>query len=264
MNGKKSLIVATIYIIAIAVIAVLMLSLMTSCSRASAYTEPAPSGTQDNSITKQVLETIVYSDQEQAVAISDLLNETHDELALDAISVRADIAGKHSASHDKSALANVYGTTANDNSTSAEEAVREPLDVISPEGDIPIDEMKPATISVNGDIVAFTDSFESTSAPASGAGLWMGSDSTTDGTWGYFIGHNPGDFTCVMTLSAGDPITVCDKDGNTRIYSVIDGFDVPDTTYWEDIEGKVSGYGESVILQTCCGDGAHYRVVVAR
>ena len=84
----------------------------------------------------------------------------------------------------------------------------------------------------------------------------MGSDSTTDGSWGYFIGHNPGDFTCVMTLKNGDPVTVCDSDGNTRTYSVVDEFIVPDDTYWEDIQSRVTDYGESIILQTCCGDNA--------
>lgn len=91
----------------------------------------------------------------------------------------------------------------------------------------------------------------------------MGSDSTTDGSWGYFIGHNPGDFTCVMTLKNGDPVTVCDSDGSTRTYSVVDEFIVPDGTYWEDIQSRVTDYGESIILQTCCGDNAHYRVVIA-
>ena len=135
----------------------------------------------------------------------------------------------------------------------------EPLETISPEGD----EMVADSIDVNGDIVTYVPSYESASAPASGAGLWMGSDSTTDGSWGYFIGHNPGDFTCVMTLKNGDPVTVCDSDGSTRTYSVVDEFIVPDSTYWEDIQSRVTDYGESIILQTCCGDNAHYRVVIA-
>ena len=137
--------------------------------------------------------------------------------------------------------------------------VTEPLETISPEGD----EMVADSIDVNVAIVTYVPSYESASAPASGAGLWMGSDSTTDGSWGYFIGHNPGDFTCVMTLKNGDPVTVCDSDGNTRTYSVVDEFIVPDDTYWEDIQSRVTDYGESIILQTCCGDNAHYRVVIA-
>ena len=37
----------------------------------------------------------------------------------------------------------------------------------------------------------------------------------------------------------------------------------PTSTYWEDIQSRVTDYGESIILQTCCGDNAHYRVVIA-
>ena len=44
---------------------------------------------------------------------------------------------------------------------------------------------------------------------------------------------------------------------------MVDEFIVPDSTYWEDIQSRVTEYGESVILQTCCGDNAHYRVVIA-
>ena len=28
-------------------------------------------------------------------------------------------------------------------------------------------------------------------------------------------------------------------------------------------KSRVTDYGESIILQTCCGDNAHYRVVIA-
>lgn len=119
------------------------------------------------------------------------------------------------------------------------------------------------TVSVAGTAISYVDSFQSATAPSSGAGLWMGSDSTTDGSWGYFIGHNPGPFHGVMGLGQGAAVTVCDSAGNTRTYHVVDVFTVPDTTYWEDIEGRVTGHGESVILQTCVGDNASYRIVVA-
>lgn len=118
-------------------------------------------------------------------------------------------------------------------------------------------------ISINGDVLSYIDYFKEAAAPAHGAGLWMGSDSTTDGSWGYFIGHNPGDFTAVMSLVTGDPIRVCDRNGDIRTYHVVDSFQVPDTTYFEDIQDKVCNYGESIVVQTCCGDGSHYRVVVA-
>lgn len=121
----------------------------------------------------------------------------------------------------------------------------------------------PRTINVDGSVMGYVDYFDASTAPTSGAGLWMGSDSTTDGTWGYFIGHNPGDFWHVMDLANGDLVTVTDSAGASRTYHVVDTFTVPDTTYWEEIESRVSGYGESVILQTCCGDHATYRIVVA-
>ncbi|MCI8367627.1 MAG: sortase [Eggerthellaceae bacterium] len=122
--------------------------------------------------------------------------------------------------------------------------------------------LSPATIRVGESLLPFVDTFEATTAPETGAGLWMGSDSTTDGSWGYFIGHNPGPFHAVMGLVKGDPVTICDRQGHTRTYHVVDTFRVTDDTYWETIEDKVTGYGESAILQTCCGDDAHYRIVV--
>ena len=126
--------------------------------------------------------------------------------------------------------------------------------------DAPI--MTPGTINVSGNVMGYIDYFEQPTAPQRGAGLWLGSDSTTDGTWGYFIGHNPGDFAPVMDLQGGDAVTVCDRDGNFRTYYVVDAFTVTTETYWSDIEARVTGYGESITLQCCVGDGAHYRVVV--
>ena len=123
--------------------------------------------------------------------------------------------------------------------------------------------LAPRSLSVGGEHIPYVDSYKTASAPAHGAGLWLGEDSTTDGEWGYFIGHNPGDFAPVMDLVEGDTVAVCDSDAKAREYTVVDIFDVAEGTYWHEIEQRVSGYGESVILQACCGDGAHYRVVVA-
>ena len=124
--------------------------------------------------------------------------------------------------------------------------------------------LAPGTLNIAGTIVTYGGSYLSSSAPTSGGGLWMGSDNTTDGTWGYFIGHNPGSFSCVMGLGVGSPVTVCDYNGNERTYYAVDTFTVPDTTYFEEISGRVTGYGESIILQTCCGDNANYRIVVCQ
>lgn len=122
--------------------------------------------------------------------------------------------------------------------------------------------MSPATIQVGSSVLSYIDDFEADTAPQSGAGLWMGADSTTDGSWGYFIGHNPGPFHEVMDLQEGDAVCVCDRRGNQRTYHVVKTFRVTDDTCWEDISAEVTGYGESVVLQTCCGDNAHYRIVV--
>lgn len=230
--------------------------------------QPLPDAAADTSITKQVVSIIVYEDQEEAVAMATEFNAIHDQLALQAASSRAAIAEAHRADHDKTAtLPRVDATDDTDPSDpdGAMETIdtEHPLDALSDENATDDGAMKPDTINVNGDILPYVDSFETASAPHSGAGLWMGSDSTTDGSWGYFIGHNPGPFTCVMTLKNGDPVTVCDGDGASRTYHVVDEFIVPDDTYWEDIESRVTEYGESVILQTCCGDNAHYRVVIA-
>lgn len=124
--------------------------------------------------------------------------------------------------------------------------------------------LAPGTLNIAGTIVTYGGSYLSSSAPTSGGGLWMGSDNTTDGTWGYFIGHNPVSFSCVMGLGVGSPVTVCDYNGNERTYYAVDTFTVPDTTYFEEISGRVTGYGESIILQTCCGDNANYRIVVCQ
>ena len=231
--------------------------------------KPIPNAAADTSITKQVVSIIVYEDQEEAVAMATEFNALHDELALQAAANRANIAAAHSAAHDAPPAATLprVDATGDDADTAApdipEVDVAHPLDALTDEDAVEDGAMKAATIDVNGDIMPYVDSFETASAPSSGAGLWMGSDSTTDGSWGYFIGHNPGSFTCVMTLKNGDPVTVCDSDGTSRTYHVVDEFIVPDSTYWEDIQSRVTEYGESVILQTCCGDNAHYRVVIA-
>ena len=130
----------------------------------------------------------------------------------------------------------------------------------------PVTEMQPAlspaTIQVGSTCLPYMDAFGATTAPQTGAGLWLGSDSTTDGSWGYFIGHNPGPFCEVMGLEQGDLISICDRQGHQRAYQVVKAFRVTDDTCWEYIEDDVTGYGESAILQTCCGDNAHYRIVV--
>lgn len=224
--------------------------------------QPAPEQAQDTSITKQVAVTIVYQDEKEADSMAAQLEQSRND-ALKAI--------ESEANDGASTVGTTIGTAPA--LQVAKDAVQEKYGVtdLESEKDIEADTvekqtptaMEADTIDVNGTEMSYAPSYKTASAPATGAGLWMGSDSTTDGTWGYFIGHNPGPFTCVMSLKNGDPVTVCDGDGHMRTYHVVDEFIVPDSTYWEDIQARVTTYGESIILQTCCGDNAHYRVVVA-
>lgn len=119
------------------------------------------------------------------------------------------------------------------------------------------------TIQVQGQVIPYTDAHLWSTAPEEGAGLWSGSDSTDDGRWGYFIGHNPGAFSCLLGLTANSPVTITDSAGHARTYHVVKSFDVPNTTTWKQIAGDVTGYGESIILQTCIDGGANYRIFVA-
>lgn len=121
----------------------------------------------------------------------------------------------------------------------------------------------PRTLSILGNTIPYVDSYNTASAPMNAAGLWAGKDSTTDGSWAYFIGHHPGVFNCVMDLRNGDAVQVCDGNGNTRTYHVISIYDIPDETEWEQLAADVEAHGESITLQTCCGDHQHYRIVEA-
>ncbi len=129
-------------------------------------TLPMPEAAQGTSIAKQVASIIVYEDQEEAVAMASEFDDIHDELALDAVSSRASLSAKHSASHDATAktAASAAGETpeGSDDSIDVEAVdVTEPLETISPEGD----EMVADSIDVNGDIVTYVPSYESASAP---------------------------------------------------------------------------------------------------
>lgn len=121
-----------------------------------------------------------------------------------------------------------------------------------------------SSLAMEGAVIPYVGSYLTATAPQDAAGLWYGSDSTTDGSWGYFIGHNPGIFECLLAMGNGSVVTVADGTGAARTYTVFKVFDVPNTTTWEDIQGDVTGYGESIILQTCIDGGTSYRIMVAR
>ena len=112
-------------------------------------------------------------------------------------------------------------------------------------------------------MIPYVDSYLSSAAPDSTAGIWWGSDDTTDGSLGYFIGHNPGVFACVLDLTDASPVTVWDSGGNAFTYHVVDMFDVPNTATLEQLQARIGGYGESIVLQTCIQNGEFYRIIVA-
>ena len=119
--------------------------------------------------------------------------------------------------------------------------------------------MPAQTIVVDGVAISYIYSYGW--VPDSGAGVWKGSDSTTDGSYGYFVGHNPGSFWPAASIGIGGAITVYDCDGNCRTYYVVETFVVPVGSTWNDVCDAVYRYGESVTLQTCVDSG--YRIVVA-
>lgn len=135
-------------------------------------------------------------------------------------------------------------------------------EVPSDEGSKAAGTLKPGTLVVGGAAIPYSDVRGGTT-PGSGGGLWLGSDAVDDGSWGYFVGHNPGSFAPVRSLSLGDGVMVCDRSGAQRAYTVRDVFQVEETATWKAIASRVSGYGESVVLQTCAGDGMNVIVVAA-
>ena len=76
-------------------------------------------------------------------------------------------------------------------------------------------------------------------------------------------GTIPGSFAPVCSLSSGDAVVVCDRSGAQRAYTVREVFQVEETATWKTIASRVTGYGESVVLQTCAGDGMNVIVVAA-
>ncbi|WP_304426833.1 hypothetical protein [uncultured Adlercreutzia sp.] len=122
--------------------------------------------------------------------------------------------------------------------------------------------LAPCTLVIGGEAIPYRDVRGGTT-PGTGGGLWLGSDAVSDGSWGYFVGHNPGSFAPVQGLRTGSIVTVCDSAGAQRTYTVCDRFSVEASATWKTIASRVTGYGESVVLQTCNDDGATNTIVVA-
>ncbi len=120
----------------------------------------------------------------------------------------------------------------------------------------------PGTLAIGGAVIPYRDVRGGTT-PATGAGLWLGSDATDDGSWGYFVGHNPGSFAPVRSLKAGDAVTLTDRTGKQRSYHVRSVLTVSAAATWKTVAPLVTGFGESILLQTCTGDGLTNTIVVA-
>ncbi|MBO1305373.1 sortase [Enterococcus sp. 669A] len=126
-----------------------------------------------------------------------------------------------------------------------------------------------ASLSFLGTTIPFIASNGAAEAPASGAGTWTGTGAVNDGAPTHFIGHNPGDFSPVMNLTVGSPITVVDAAGNTKTYTVYEVLDVRDDGFnannpaddtWFRV---IDAGGERISLQTCITDTVN-RVVLAQ
>lgn len=121
------------------------------------------------------------------------------------------------------------------------------------------------TIYFNGEYVPFIQgSSEDIEAPRTAASTWFGDGSVSDGAHSYFIGHNPGMFSGVMDIQIGDEITVWDSQGDRRSYFVYDTLVIPNASNFYDYQNRLAPEGESITLQTCCGDNVNVRCVIAR
>ena len=170
-----------------------------------------------------------------------------------------DVAGREGAGGDSVAVPEepeAAGREEAGDAVAPEPAPAEPL--VTP---APAPALAPRTLVVAGVAIPYRDVRGGTT-PAEGGGLWLGSDRTDDGSWGYFVGHNPGSFAPVASLENGDAVVLCDSAGNDRTYTVRSVFAVEATATWKAIASRVTGYGESVILQTCL-DGATNLIAVA-
>lgn len=126
-----------------------------------------------------------------------------------------------------------------------------------------------SSLQFAGVSIPFVQSQGVGAAPATGAGAWLGTGNTTDGAPTHFIGHNPGDFSAVMSLGVGAVITVTDGNGNARSYTVYEVIDVTDDGYnnndlTDDVYPRMlDAGGERISLQTCITDTVN-RCVLAR
>lgn len=119
----------------------------------------------------------------------------------------------------------------------------------------------PGVVDIGGTRIPYIYAYGVTVAPPRTAGIWKGSGDVDDGEQSWFIGHNPGVFWRVATLVVGDVVTIHNASGS-RSYRIVKYHDFPkDTSYYYVRDNYISGYGESIVVQTCVPNA--YRVMVA-
>ena len=124
----------------------------------------------------------------------------------------------------------------------------------------------PGTLVVGGTAIPYRD-VRGGATPSSGGGLWLGSDAVDDGSWGYFVGHNPR----LVRAGALAVLGRCRRrvrpvGGRSARLSTVErevSQVEEDGARGRRIASRVTGYGESVVLQTCAGDGMNVIVVAA-
>ncbi|MBO0474223.1 hypothetical protein IGL98_000925 [Enterococcus sp. DIV0840] len=124
------------------------------------------------------------------------------------------------------------------------------------------------TITMNGQTIPYQNGGQGSgqsiidSNPSGVASTWGGAavQSGDDGQNTHFIGHNPGAFSTVFSLSAGSQIVVTDANGTPITYTVRTLLQLDDygtevgtgTNYWDLTVG--TGGGERITLQSCVND----------
>lgn len=117
----------------------------------------------------------------------------------------------------------------------------------------------PNSIQIENQIIPLVDDQGAPAAPdGNRAGLWKGTGEVDDGQPTHIIGHNPGIFHVLFSLSVGSKVTVMDRNGHTREYTIYKILTVNDQAigtdgqvHWDDILNQP---GESISLQTCIDD----------
>lgn len=124
------------------------------------------------------------------------------------------------------------------------------------------------TLCINGQTIAYQNGGQGSgqaiidSNTNGSASTWGGVavQSGNDGANTHFIGHNPGAFSGLLSVSVGQTIVVTEADGSATTYTInqivhLDDYGVEVGTginFWDQVVG--AGGGERITLQTCLSD----------